>query len=164
LAVDLPTLLQLVVTEALPAWVLRGGKALQLRQQAMASLENQPTPAMAAWLTYRRLASPQHTAALDHIHGLKATGAVRLELDSEAVLYVAIPEVTGATEHATVSAEDKAFKDLIAAGVLVPDEGQDGLRGRWRLDARGLLAAKDRTTATSTTERQRRSIVLDTGA
>src|SRR6266545_6746504 len=158
LAVDLPPLLQLVVTEALPAWVLRGGKALQQRQQARDSLENKPTPEMAAWITYRRLASPQHAASLDHIRGLMEEGAVRLELDSEALLYVVIPEATVAQESAAVSAEGKAFKDLAAAGVLVPDEAEDGVRTRWKLDPQALLATASGGGTSTSTGRQRKSI------
>jgi hypothetical protein len=161
LAVDLPTLLQLVVTEALPAWVLRGGKALQLRQQAIASLENQPTPAMATWMTYRRLAPPQHAASLDHIRTLVEEGTVQLELDSAAVLYVVVPEAGGVHQNAALSLEDKPFKDLIAAGVLVPDEAQDSVRRRWKLEPQALVSTARGGGTPTSTARQRRSILVD---
>jgi hypothetical protein len=136
LALDLRTALQLIVADALPAWVLRAGKAQQQRQQALAQLENRLTPEMAAWEICCRLAHTSHAASLATVRALVKEGVISLELGPDASLCLNCD--AGLTRDADHPGT-KALQSLTEAGVLVPDGPAGGPPGRWKLEPQALL-------------------------
>ncbi len=140
MALDLPTLLQLILGEALPGWIPRAEKAQQQRQQALARLENRLSPEMATWDAYCRVAHASHADALNAVRSLIEDGAVELELDTDAVLHlISNLEVSPTSQGSEDHPGRKALRGLIAAGVLVPDETGDTPRTTWRLEPQPLL-------------------------
>ncbi|MHB1423792.1 MAG: hypothetical protein ACYC3I_11475 [Gemmataceae bacterium] len=140
LALDMPTLIQMILAEALPEWIVRAGKAQQLRQQALARLDNRPSPERATWDAFCCTAHPSHTASLGGVKSLIEDGLVELEVEPEAQLrLVSKLELTDASQTPEDHAGCKALKELVTAGVLIPDEIGDAPHKSWRLEPRALL-------------------------
>jgi hypothetical protein len=160
MALDLPTLLQMILAEALPGWILRAGKAQQQRQQALARLENRLSPAKATWNAYCRVAHASHAASLSAVGTLINEGVVELELDTGSVLHlISNLELSSVSENAEDHPGRKALKELIAAGILVPDETGNPPRSTWRLESQALLTkAKNRLADHRPSQRMHRHI------
>jgi hypothetical protein len=154
LGLDLPTLLRLVVTDALPGWVLRAGKARQQRQQALERLQNRLTAEMATWDAYARAAPERFAEAFRRGRQLIEEGTVRLDLEPDGTLYlVAEPaDAPGATRGSTA---ENALQELMTAEMLVRDLPADSSGTRWRFVPQKLLnpaVSRSPTTATRRTQ------------
>jgi hypothetical protein len=139
LAVDAATLLRLIVTDALPGWVLRAGRAQQQRHEALARLEGRLTPELAVWRAHCRLAPAPLAGHLGAVSQLVEEGAVRLEVGGDGELYVELAAEAGGEGKAGADQPGaNALRELAAAGALVP-ERPDGPWGRWRLEPRAFF-------------------------
>jgi hypothetical protein len=134
LAVDLATVLRLILADSLPNWVVRAGRAQQQRRQALARLEGRLSPELAAWRVYCRLAPARLAGLLGEVGRLIDEGAVRLEVGTDGELYLEL--------DAEASADHNAVRELVTAGVLVP-ERPEGAWGRWRLQPRAFSQAAE---------------------
>jgi hypothetical protein len=140
MAIELPTLIHMILFEALPEWALRAEKAQKQRQLARARLENRPTPEMASWDAYCRVAHAAHAASLRAVRALIEEGVVELELGTNAVLRLTSnSEATISPETSDEDHELKVLQDLTAAGVLVFEGIGDDTRKTWRLEPQVLL-------------------------
>ena len=133
LALDVPTLVRLIVTDALPGWVLRAGRAQQQRQQALARLEGRLSPARAVFTAYCRLAPARLAGLLGEVGRLIDEGAVLLEVGTDGELYVELAREAGADHN--------AVREMATAGAFVPEPG--GAWGRWRLEAGAFSQAAE---------------------
>src|SRR5262249_31372416 len=147
----------------LPAWVLKANRARQQRQQTIARLEGRLTPEMAAWETYCQWAPDAYSTSFTQLGKLIEEGTIRLEIDGNAILRLAL--VPGAGWDAEGSVDHpgkKALVELSEAGVLAPDGPEEGSGGRWRLDPKALLrTAKPKSAPPSSERNDRRSILVD---
>jgi hypothetical protein len=135
LAVDLPTLLQLIVTEALPDWIMRASRSQQRRLQALNRLEKKRTPELAVWEVYQGLASAATAASFEQVRSLIDEGIIRLELDEGGNLFLIVDtESTGTAARGVEKRGEQGVQTLLKAGVLAPDEAYHGTGRRLRLD------------------------------
>src|SRR5262249_16987723 len=140
LALDAPVLLQLLIADALPAWVLKANRARQQRQQTIARLEGRLSPEMAAWESYCQCAPDAYSASLTQLADLIEEGTIRLEIDGNAGLRLALAPGAGWEAEGSVDHPGrKALQELTEAGVLAPDGPEEGSGGRWRLDPKALV-------------------------
>jgi hypothetical protein len=136
LVLDLPTLLQLIITEAMPSWVVKASKARHQRQQALHRLENQLTPEKAVWETYFHLAPDQYTSYFRILDTFIERGEIELDLDEEAQLFLLLNmEMTSEiyrnqTNHPAIV----AMHYLLNAKILVREDIYEGSGSKWRLE------------------------------
>jgi hypothetical protein len=135
LAIDLPTLLRQVVTEALPEWVIRGSKARLQRRQALEQAERPLTRERALWERKLLLAREKHRNLLRYVASLIEEGNVYLEFDTDEVLYMVLDYGTtaelegGKSRHGGI----RALQQLIDQGVVIREERHQGSSSKWRL-------------------------------
>ena len=133
IGMNLPTLLEQIICEALPSWALRASKAKRQREEAVAQMEGRETRARAVWNTCRRLAPSTHAAALDQVDALINQSKVNLELDQAGTLILtciaAITVAAGAAENPEIA----ILGQLVAAGVLIAEGSEHAPGRRWKL-------------------------------
>ena len=134
IGMNLPTLLQQIVTEALPNWVLRAGNAKRQREEALAELEGRETRASIAWKIHRQMApSASHTAALDEVDALINQGMVNRELDPAGNLILTCLEAATVSAGASENPEMAILDKLVAAGALISEGSEQAPGRRWKL-------------------------------
>jgi hypothetical protein len=131
LGIDLATLLQLIVTEGLPAWILKSREARQQRQQALDRLENKLTPERVAWGTCARLAPPEYQSYFRDLNDGLEIGELSLELTEGFVLYLLsvkpfVHQPTDASEIEKTNRPAESSETVMDRGVfLALDPGAD---------------------------------------
>src|SRR5262249_25125610 len=135
LGIELPTLLVLVITDALPAWILRAGRSQRQLEAALARLEQRHTPELAVWETYRRRAPASAAARFEQLGRMIEEGVVALELDSDVVPSLTLdPTTPGAPASRDEDTATRVIGSLVADGALTADGPSDQPVKRWRLN------------------------------